>query len=716
MTRSLFFPNSQEILLTLLCYTLIILFAYKRYALLADAYNTFDAPETARPWTTWFYYHVSAFVYFSIFILIFAAFYNLFERHPELFTLLEDYLPQGFLEKFKNSTEIIAPLGATFLLTLAIEKSKHLGRIDKDMRCFFQRLGSIPRSVSVMIEKMKSSALEFDKAECTRDLEEQVRAEVLLPIRQEERKSFEHLYLRARHLHSIMVQWDKKGSIFFNFTTVFKRQYKNIERSYQKMEKLVERYFHEHQKISSDAYEHPENILTSEQKKMILNYNKLVMEIKWDAKEAVKAFLENSYTLMACAIFSEGKRGKSRQEYLTQFGFRNLDLKQEKAAFLDIHDFTVLVMLLFFVIPVAAALSARFEGVVLRSFTVFVVWGTMAIFVGLSSVLSVLYVKKKAGQSDHFFWKFLRGNDEKRKRWCCYALAGLIAGVSATLGLTFISYLEVTQSTAGFLDKIKSHSPWAFVPFALAFTISLILELKIKHPKIIRIRDASVCIAAGTVAVVIASLIDMGTFNLSALINTKFLGFILPAGILLSGISGAMVPHLVRQHASKQKALEKESIDLEALINETVTGIAHIANQEKVKIRLDLAPRLPRLLANKKCMKQAIRSLVLNAVDFTQQGGEISIAARQDQSGKIEISVSDNGIGMDRELREQVNAEKLALSECGLSVFDEDIPANLKQVRSIVEGHQGELSISSKKREGTTTVIQFPSTARAMEG
>jgi len=81
--------------------------------------------------------------------------------------------------------------------------------------------------------------------------------------------------------------------------------------------------------------------------------------------------------------------------------------------------------------------------------------------------------------------------------------------------------------------------------------------------------------------------------------------------------------------------------------------------------------------------------------------------------GQIDIAVRDNGIGMDRDVMEQVNAEKLALSECGLSIFDEDTTANLKQVRSIAEGHKGSLSISSKRRVGTTTVIQFPATAMA---
>jgi two-component sensor histidine kinase len=406
-------------------------------------------------------------------------------------------------------------------------------------------------------------------------------------------------------------------------------------------------------------------------------------------------------------------RDKSRQEYLTQFGFQDIELKRNKTTLLDVHDFAILILLLFFVIPVAAAFSSKFGGKALQSFTVFAVHGSMAIFVGLSSVLSVLYVKKRVTHSGHFFWKCLRGDGEQRKRCGCYVLAGLIAGVIATLGLTAISYLQANQAPAGLIDKIGLFAPWAFVPFALAFTIALCLDLESKDQNISRVRDTLICIVSGSVAVIIAYEIHIGTFILSELSNRGFWAFVLPAAILLSGISGAMVPHLVRKHASKEDALNKEPIDLRELINQTVEEISQLADRAQIKIRLDFERHLPPLEADKKCIRQAIRSLVLNAIDSTQRGGEISIAVRQGETSQIDIAVSDNGIGMDRDVMEKVNAEKLSLSECGSDIFDEDMTANLKQVKSIAEGHKGGLSIESKRREGTTTVIQFPSTAMA---
>jgi two-component sensor histidine kinase len=435
--------------------------------------------------------------------------------------------------------------------------------------------------------------------------------------------------------------------------------------------------------------------------------------MKRDAKEAIKELLDNIYTFMACAIFSVGMRDKSRQEYLTQFGFQDIELKRPKTTLLDVHDLAILVLLLFFVIPVAAAFSSQFGGTVLKSFTVFAVHGSMAISVGLSSALSALYVKNRVNHSEHIFWKYLRGDGDKRNRCGCHILAGLIAGVIATFGLTAISYLQVNQTAVGLFDKIRLFAPWAFVPFALALTIALNLDLESKNENISRIRDTLICIVAGSVAAIIAYEIHIGTFNLSALGNQNFWAFVLPAAILLSGISGAMVPHLVRKHASKEDALNKEPIDLQELINQTVEEITQLADQEQIKIGLDLEPQLPPLEADKKCIRQAIRSLVLNAIDSTQRGGEISIKVRRGKASQIDIAVTDNGIGMDRDVIEKVNAEKLALSECGLEIFDENMTANLKQVKSIAEGHKGGFSIESKRRKGTTTVIQFPSSAMA---
>src|SRR3569833_1728090 len=85
--------------------------------------------------------------------------------------------------------------------------------------------------------------------------------------------------------------------------------------------------------------------------------------------------------------------------------------------------------------------------------------------------------------------------------------------------------------------------------------------------------------------------------------------------------------------------------------------------QEKgivIDLQKQLAPDLPLILGGESEIRQALMNLILNAVDAMPEGGSLTlrvfasepkINVRPDASRSVIVEVSDNGIGMNEEVR-----------------------------------------------------------------
>ena len=73
---------------------------------------------------------------------------------------------------------------------------------------------------------------------------------------------------------------------------------------------------------------------------------------------------------------------------------------------------------------------------------------------------------------------------------------------------------------------------------------------------------------------------------------------------------------------------------------------AHSAGLKLVRI---IDPEIGLLWADKRAVKQILINLLGNAVKFTPQGGQVTLAARSAPDRMIELSVADTGIGIPAE-------------------------------------------------------------------
>lgn len=88
-------------------------------------------------------------------------------------------------------------------------------------------------------------------------------------------------------------------------------------------------------------------------------------------------------------------------------------------------------------------------------------------------------------------------------------------------------------------------------------------------------------------------------------------------------------------------------INLSTIIRETIEILKAAASLKNLSINYNQQNEID-ILADENMVKIVLRNLVSNAIKFTQTGGRINIFTTLHQN-KVEVSVSDNGVGMNAE-------------------------------------------------------------------
>ena len=99
---------------------------------------------------------------------------------------------------------------------------------------------------------------------------------------------------------------------------------------------------------------------------------------------------------------------------------------------------------------------------------------------------------------------------------------------------------------------------------------------------------------------------------------------------------------------SKAYSLELRSVSVPALVQTTLKRLSPQATAKRITLRSNLPADLPPLLADEDRITQVLVNLVANAIQYTSEGGKVTIAASR-HLNEVHISVMDTGIGIPAE-------------------------------------------------------------------
>lgn len=169
------------------------------------------------------------------------------------------------------------------------------------------------------------------------------------------------------------------------------------------------------------------------------------------------------------------------------------------------------------------------------------------------------------------------------------------------------------------------------------------------------------------------------------------------AGVLDTLLNWAMA-HL---HELKPQV---KPVKVSLAVEENVELLTPVANQKSVKIS-NTVPEDLVATTDLDMTKIIVRNLVQNALKFTRKGGEVSISGKR-VNGCVYVTVSDNGVGMNKEKVDSLFNFKSNQSTRGTS-NEKGTGLGMVLCSELIKLCEGEIIVESEINKGTDITLKF---------
>ena len=167
--------------------------------------------------------------------------------------------------------------------------------------------------------------------------------------------------------------------------------------------------------------------------------------------------------------------------------------------------------------------------------------------------------------------------------------------------------------------------------------------------------------------------------------------------------AGKIIHHL-KDFLRKGK-LNKKGFAINTAIKDVISFIDKYIMQNHIEIELQLSNTLPVLHADKIHIEQVVLNIITNAIEAFAEiktgHRTITISTTQYQTNFVKIDIQDNGPGIDMTIIDSIFNPFITTKEHGMGI-------GLSLCYSIVNEHNGKISVSSKVNHGTIFSIILP--------
>jgi len=144
-------------------------------------------------------------------------------------------------------------------------------------------------------------------------------------------------------------------------------------------------------------------------------------------------------------------------------------------------------------------------------------------------------------------------------------------------------------------------------------------------------------------------------------------------------------------------------VDVNEVIRDMVIVLHNEANRHSVTMHTDLAEELPKVMADRVQLQQALMNLMLNGIEAMRDtSGELSIKSQLADHSRLLISIADTGVGLPSEKIDKIFNAFFTTKSQGTGL-------GLAITRSIVESHGGRIWATANSGGGATFSFTLPS-------
>lgn len=173
---------------------------------------------------------------------------------------------------------------------------------------------------------------------------------------------------------------------------------------------------------------------------------------------------------------------------------------------------------------------------------------------------------------------------------------------------------------------------------------------------------------------------------------------------------------------SDSLVLRRANIEIERVIRKVHKGFETALSERNLTFKTEGLEKLPTFSADPDMLQKVFYHLIMNAIKYTPDGGEVKIVGKYRNGKKppeLEIAVCDTGIGVDPGMQDSIfekfhQTGEVLLHSSGKTKFKGGGPGlGLAIARGIVQAHGGKIWVESSgynetKLPGSKFIVSFP--------
>jgi two-component system NtrC family sensor kinase len=159
---------------------------------------------------------------------------------------------------------------------------------------------------------------------------------------------------------------------------------------------------------------------------------------------------------------------------------------------------------------------------------------------------------------------------------------------------------------------------------------------------------------------------------------------------------------------SRTGAAELTDIDVNRVVEETLSLVAHPLKTSQIQIVKQLGETLPRVRGSANKLQQVFLNLFLNARDAMPSGGMLEVRTAA-HNGSVEVEIADTGAGIPREHIHRIFDPFFTTKATGRGTG-----LGLSVSYGIIKEHAGKIDVRSTPGKGTSFHVEFPAVRKAV--
>lgn len=149
----------------------------------------------------------------------------------------------------------------------------------------------------------------------------------------------------------------------------------------------------------------------------------------------------------------------------------------------------------------------------------------------------------------------------------------------------------------------------------------------------------------------------------------------------------------------------EDVVDIHQILKEVQQSFLS-SNSKRLKIKLDLQANNSKIKGKESLLFNVFSNLLDNAIKYSEKSPEIIISTKNDKQN-IFISIKDNGIGIEKNKKDLI-FDKFYRIQNGDVHNVKGFGLGLSYVKLIIEKMNGEITLESELKKGSTFTIKIP--------